>query len=237
MIGLLVACGPVVDEGGDSATSQGEGSGGLDASSGSSGDDPASGTSGAESGTTTGALMGCTVLPDEAGELVTIILRNLTERPILVGRDTGCDFEPFDLVDPFGQFLAWHRGSCTNTCESISKGECIYCGSCGGSTFLRLEPGAEFSVEWAQTRMQTVDIPADCTDACEPSCSRPEMVEVGEYGFTSYVREVCEDESCLCAAGETACTVMLEEVELAEPESTSVISVLPSTTAVEIVFE
>lgn len=209
-------------------------------SNGSSGDGSASSqgtqTSGDESSTTMDLPMGCTFLPDEEGDLATITLRNLTERPILVGRDGGCDFEPFDLLDPSGQAIAWHRGSCTTTCESIAKGECIYCGACAGSTFLRLDPGAEYSVEWAQTQIEEMDLPLDCTDACEPSCGRPDMVAAGEYAFVSFAREVCEGDACLCPAGESACTLTPEEVELSEPVATTVMSLLP-TNVVEIVFE
>ena len=168
--------------------------------------------------------------------MTTVTLRNLAPFPILMGRDAGCEFEPFDLAAPTGEFIAWHRSSCANSCESIVSGDCIFCGACAGSTFLRLDTGAAYEIEWPQTRVDSMPVPTDCANACEPTCGHVSAVEGGEYTFTAFVQGACEDDACLCPPGESACLVTLEDPQFPDTVSFTTTSVLPAD-AIEIVFE
>lgn len=155
---MALGCGPKAD-GTQGMDSEGVGSGATSGSGLSDGDESETGGSGDAA---------CEAFWDEPpGNSVAIEVRNTRAEPIFLPVPCGVDW--LTIENEAGH--AWPPPFCADSCETMMGGGCSTCGGCAVAAYVRVEPGAQYVVDWPGLVFEVVDTPETCVEQlCAETC-------------------------------------------------------------------
>lgn len=244
---VLFACGP--GKGGSSGTET-VGTGGAstgDTSTGSAtADMPTGPTSDAPTVTgdtptgATGEPASCEkFLPDELGPGVDIVLRHTGTAAIFVPAASCAGIPRLMILDAAKQDFFSAGSDCSpSQCEEfMSLDVCeVGCDACGAPSVARIEPGAEFTIQWPGGRGVEMQIGADCAPGtdCQGECLRPTQAAAGDYQIVLPAFRACTG-GCACDSDpQNGWCPIFDAADVAEPTSFMATLGYPGQTEVEV---
>lgn len=161
----------------------------------------------------------CEVLadpPEKVGSPVELRFINDGTEAVFIREVYACTDQWFELSQG-DEILAEGPGGCDTCKEILEEGDCGGCVqvACKGLSFVRIEPGATFTVAWPGVLYEEVEWPMECAyDATScfmapASCVAPKAAE-GAFS----VRVVQAFEVSMCGGGPCECTNGAETCEV-----------------------
>lgn len=138
-----------------------------------------------------------------------IVVRNTRDTPVYLMTRDDCTFNHVHVSGDAGH---WPSGDCEPTCAQVIAGSCQCPGACAAPQLLRVEAGAEYTLDWAYLLVpDTVAPTCVATDLCAAGdCPRATAPPDGSYTISAdvlFAPSECEgpDDPCACPAGESWC--------------------------------
>jgi hypothetical protein len=162
--------------------------------------------------------------PEKVGSPVELRFINDGAEAVFVREVYGCSEQWFELSQG-DQLLDEGPGSC-DTCEQVIDGTA--CGGCSvvactGLSFVRIEPGATFTLTWPGVLYEKIAWPAECAhdpkqcgEAPPLECTAPTDAPDGQYSVRvvqAFAPSMCFGDTCECPDGADTCTLAAREYE------------------------
>jgi hypothetical protein len=184
---------------------------------------------------------------DQVGPEVTIALVNTGADPVYVANLGYCSFDAFEILDPEGQAIRWHRSTDCEPACSDPAGECIQCVGQGPCNFpagpIMIAPSGRYEVKWPSMILESVPLPGGCPtgQGCAGSCSLGSPPPAGEYTLRamasgSFGCDLPEPELCMCMPNAEGWCSLGEYGSVIDPVAAQGLLDYPNQVVVEIEF-